>query len=247
MENEKNELQSYSPPGLISQALSQNVPIETLERLMDLQERWQTGQAKTSYLKAMSKFQSICPELKKSKKVNYPSKSGGNVKYEYTPLSTITKSIRESLSECGLSYRWEFEDKDNLIICYCIVSHIDGHSEKTFMSAGKDTTGNKNDIQSIGSTRTYLQRYTLIGALGISTADEDNDGRSSDKPKETIPEPKAKRDFAAEANKCETQSQLSKWWGSLSLQEKKFAQTAKDKRKELLDQPVDMTNPLNLK
>lgn len=209
MENEKNELQSYSPHGLISQALAQNVPIETLERLMDLQERWQTVQAKTSYLKAMSKFQSICPELKKSKKVNYPSKSGGNVKYEYTPLSTITKSIREALSECGLSYRWEFEDKDNLIICYCIVSHTDGHSEKTFMSAGKDTTGNKNDIQSIGSTRTYLQRYSLIGALGLSTADEDNDGKTSQQPKEQIPEPKAKADVIVEKiNNCKSRKEL---------------------------------------
>jgi hypothetical protein len=118
MENEKNELQSYSPHGLISQALAQNVPIETLERLMDLQERWQTGQAKTAYLKAMSKFQSICPIVKKTKKVNYPSKIGGTVKYDYTPLNIVTKTIQQSLSDCGLSYRWEFEDRDNLIICY---------------------------------------------------------------------------------------------------------------------------------
>jgi hypothetical protein len=44
------------------------------------------------------------------------------------------------------------------------------------MEAGKDMSGGKNDIQQIGSTQTYLQRYTLIGGLGLSTADEDNDG-----------------------------------------------------------------------
>lgn len=234
MDNEKNELQSYSPHGLISQALAQNVPIETLERLMDLQERWQTGQAKSAYLKAMSLFQSICPELKKTKKVNYSSKSGGNVKYEYIPLATITKSIRESLSECGLSYRWEFEDKDNLIICYCIVSHIDGHSEKTFMSAGKDTTGSKNDIQSIGSTRTYLQRYSLIGALGLSTADLDNDGETSGKPKENIPEPKSKTDPIIEKIKnCKSRKELDTLWGTLSEKEQpNYINNFQDKGKE---------------
>jgi hypothetical protein len=222
MSEEKNELQSYSPHGLISQALAQNVPIETLERLMDLQERWQTAQAKTAYLKAMSKFQSICPVVKKTKKVNYPSKTGGNVKYEYTPLNIVTKTIQQALSDCGLSYRWEFEDKDSLIICYCIVSHIDGHSEKTFMSAGADTTGNKNNIQSIGSTRTYLQRYTLIGALGLSTADEDNDGKTSEKPKEPIPEPKTKSDPIIEKiSNCKTVKELNDLWPSVPSDKQK--------------------------
>jgi hypothetical protein len=55
------------------------------------------------------------------------------------------------------------------------------------MSAGADSTGNKNNIQSIGSTRTYLQRYTLVGALGLSTADEDNDGKTSGNPKRVNP------------------------------------------------------------
>ena len=45
------------------------------------------------------------------------------------------------------------------------------------MESGLDTSGAKNDIQQKGSTQTYLQRYTLIGALGLTTADEDNDGK----------------------------------------------------------------------
>jgi uncharacterized protein (DUF3820 family) len=51
-----------------------------------------------------------------------------------------------------------------------------GHSESTTLSAAKDGSGNKNDIQARGSAATYLQRYTLIGALGLTTANEDVDG-----------------------------------------------------------------------
>jgi hypothetical protein len=191
----ENEQLTYSPHGLLSQALAQNVPIETLERLMDLQERWDAKQAKSAYLNAMSKFQSLCPVFKKNKKVNYPSKSGGgNVKYNYTELGSITKTIQPFLEECGLSYRWEFEDLEDKIKCDCVISHVAGHSERCSMRAGKDSSGNKNDIQSIGSTRTYLQRYTLIGGLGLSTADEDNDGNIPEPgkgKKEEIPEPKS--------------------------------------------------------
>lgn len=177
---QNNELQSYSPQGLISQALAQGVPVETLERLMDLSERWEAKQAKSAYLSAMSKFQSIVPEIIKSKK-------GHNSKF--APLSKITKTIQSALETCGLSYRWKFDDVDGQIKCSCIASHIDGHSETDTMIAGKDSSGNKSEIHAIGSTRTYLQRYTLIGVLGLSTADDDNDGQTIDT-KEPIPDPK---------------------------------------------------------
>ena len=46
------------------------------------------------------------------------------------------------------------------------------------MSAGRDDSGNKNSIQAVGSTTTYLQRYTLKAALGLAASDDD-DGRST--------------------------------------------------------------------
>lgn len=232
MGEETKELQSYSPQGLISQALAQNVPIETLERLMDLQERWQANQAKAAFLRAMSDFQSKCPNLMKSKKVDYPSKSGGqNVKYGYTPLDKITKTIKDVLKECGLSYRWEFEDIDDKMRCWCIVSHVDGHFEKSSMVAGKDSTGNKNDIQSIGSARTYLQRYTLIGALGLSTADEDNDGKTTKPDASKIPEPETDP-IIVKANECKTIAEVNKIYSGLTSEQQPKYIDALRKRKE---------------
>ena len=61
----------------------------------------------------------------------------------------------------------------------CIIAHRDGHSEENTLSAGRDDSGKKNSIQSIGSTITYLQRYTLKSALGLA-ASADDDGRSSE-------------------------------------------------------------------
>ena len=48
------------------------------------------------------------------------------------------------------------------------------------MEVQADKSGSKNVIQAVGSAVTYGQRYTLIGALGITTADEDIDGRLPD-------------------------------------------------------------------
>lgn len=169
-----------NPSALLQLAVQQNLDIDKLEKLMQLQERWQAQQARKQFLGAISQFQAICPAIEKTKKVAF-----GNTKYSYAPLGDIAATIKKPMSDNGLSHRWEIgEDADNIVVT-CIISHINGHSERTIMKGGKDGSGNKNAIQSSGSTVSYLQRYSLIGALGISTADEDMDGHKEEAPTPT--------------------------------------------------------------
>ena len=176
MENEIVKQNSGATPAeLLQLAVQQNLDIDKLEKLMQLQERWQAGLARKDFLSAISKFQALCPPLEKTKKVGFKT-STGFTSYSYAPLGEIAATIKKAMSDNELSHRWEIEDITDKIICTCIISHINGHSEKTTMSAAKDSSGGKNEIQQRGSTITYLQRYTLIAALGISTADEDVDG-----------------------------------------------------------------------
>ena len=46
----------------------------------------------------------------------------------------------------------------------CQITHELGHSESVEMTAPPDDSGGKNTIQSIASTKTYLERYTLLAA-----------------------------------------------------------------------------------
>lgn len=156
-----------SPAKLMSIALENNADVDKLEKLMLMQERWDANQAKKAYFDALTNFQKKAPVIKKVKQ-------GHN--YKYAPLSDIVAQIKNALHECGLSFRFEQNHNEGIEIT-CVVTHVDGHSERTMMKAAPDTSGSKNIIQAAGSTVTYLQRYTLIGALGISTADEDMDGR----------------------------------------------------------------------
>ena len=216
----QNEQLSYSPQGLISQALAQNLPVETLERLMDLSDRWESKQAEIAYTLAMNKFQNDVPEIKRTKK-------GHNGKY--ADLAIIKKVIRPFLKENGLSYRWQFEESNDKIKCNCIVSHIKGHHESDSMVAGKDATGNKNDIQAIGSTRTYMQRYTLSAVLGLTTVDVDDDGESSTSgKKEPIPAPQEKKpavtndvNWGKLIKQCETTKALTALWNKMNPEERK--------------------------
>jgi len=176
MEN-NNQLQVIeSPANLISMAIEKGASIEQLEKLLALKERWDAAQANKSFLSSMSNFQKDVPAIQKKKQVGYTSKAGVLVGYKYAELGEIDESIKASMAANGLSKRWEINEDGEKLICTCIISHVDGHTERTTMSSIKDASGGKNEIQSRASAISYLQRYTLIGALGLTTASEDNDG-----------------------------------------------------------------------
>ena len=173
-----------TPAALLTTAIQSGLSIEHLERLIGLQNQWEAKEARKEFFHALSNFQMSVPEIKKTKKVGFEHRDGGGkTEYFYATLSDICNSIREPLSHNGLSYRWEIDDQPEKITVTCIITHADGHAEKTTMVGQADNSGKKNLIQQRASTVTYLQRYTLIGALGISSADMDNDGQSGSKDK----------------------------------------------------------------
>lgn len=160
-----------TPDNLLAMAVQKGADVDQLEKLMTLKERFDAGEAKKSFYTAMTNFQSIVPSIRRTSNVSF-----GNTSYNFASLGAIAEQIREPLKACGLSYRYE-QNHEKGIEVVCVITHVDGHSERTPMSAGADTSGQKNAIQGIGSTVTYLQRYTLISALGLTTADDDIDAK----------------------------------------------------------------------
>ena len=166
---------------LIEVALTSGADIDKLERLLVMQQTWEAGQARKAFFQALSGFQSNLPPIKKTKEASFPTRTGGHMTYSYASLDDIAEAIRFSLKEYGLSYRFEQRfEPGGFIWVKCIVSHKDGHSEECSMPAMADTSGQKNVIQQIASSITYLRRYTLTGALGIATTDQDLDGAEVD-------------------------------------------------------------------
>lgn len=200
--------------------------VDQLEKLMQLQKDWEDRQARKDFFYALSQFQMDCPSLQKVKNVDYTTKEGGKVNYKYIPLAIVQETIREPLHKNGLSFRWEIEDKADSLNVTCVLTHLNGHSERTSMSAKADDSGKKNAIQARGSTITYLQRYTLIGALGISSADVDNDGgkQKADPDPEWIGEGKKATDEQMKA----TLTKIINGTVTLEIATKHFSFKAKD-------------------
>lgn len=168
-----------TPDQLLRLAVDKDLDIDKLGKLMELQRQWNADQARKRFFEAMVEFQSKCPEIRKNKSVSFGSDN--KAAYQYAPLSDIERQIKDLMKDCGLTKRWETKEEGEKISVTCIITHIEGHSESTTMSAKQDESGKKNAIQAKASSITYMQRYTLIGALGIGTADNDIDGRFTEK------------------------------------------------------------------
>ena len=174
---------ALTPAQLVQVAVQRGDNLEYVRELMQLEREWKADRAREAYIRAMSAFKAEPLKLTKDKHVQFTT-SRGVTEYNHATLAQVVDAVVASLSRHGLSHRWETQQEANKITVTCVITHELGHSERTTLFAAPDDSGGKNSIQAIGSTVSYLQRYTLMAATGLAARDMDNDGRSAGKPPE---------------------------------------------------------------
>lgn len=159
---------AITPMDMLDRAVASGASVETLDKLMALQDRWERNEARKAFDRAIASAKAeIKPVVR--------NREGHNSK-RYVDFAAIAREVDPVLTRFGLSYRFRTEQTDRINVTCILFGH--GHSEESRLSGPPDTTGNKNAIQAIGSTLTYLQRYSLVQALGLAAADDD-DGKAS--------------------------------------------------------------------
>jgi hypothetical protein len=165
---EPQALVTMTPMDMLARAVQSGADLDMIEKLMNLQERWEAGNARKAFEESLAKAKGEIPVIIRNA-------SGHNSK-KYADFAAIAKVIDPILARHGLSYRFRTTQTDKISVTCVLFGH--GHSEETTLSGPADASGSKNAIQAIGSTLTYLQRYSLVQALGLAAA-EDDDGRNS--------------------------------------------------------------------
>lgn len=159
---------------LLQQAVQAGTSPESLEKLLDLQERVLSRNAQAAFTAALAQFQARCPAIQKLKEVKDRS---GRLMYRFAPLEDIVAQIRGLLAELGLSFSFDSDtDGAGGTTVTCTIRHAAGHAERCKVAVPATSGHNTNASQNMGIQLTYGKRYALIGALGITTADEDADG-----------------------------------------------------------------------
>ena len=160
---------------LVRMALERGADVGTLERLVALAERERQHAARSAFYAAMSRFQSQMPRIAKTREVK---RTGGGVMYKFANADDITAAIREHEAACGFSHRFEFQPGEKGgCTSTCIVTHLEGHEERTAVTIPPTVGQNTNAAQNTGIEMQYGMRYALLGAFGITTGQDDTDGR----------------------------------------------------------------------
>lgn len=141
---------------------------------------------------ALSAFQGELKPMEKSGHVEFPTKSGGTLKFNYTPLGEIMSVIYPMLAKHGLAVRHEVTKEGvEAILTHETYRATEIKTERVLANSEGDHTreifakGIENEIRSgivkisygnemkdTGAAITYARRYTLTMVLGISSEDD---------------------------------------------------------------------------
>jgi hypothetical protein len=165
------------PMQMLQKALEKDVSVEVLAKLLDLQERWEATQARREFDAAFAAVKAEVGIIKKT--------GVGHNRTAYASMADIARALDPIIAKHGLSYRFRSQRVGNEMVMTCVVCHRAGHFEENSLPAPLDTSGSKNPTQAVGSTSTYLQRYTLVQAFGLAASvngdvinDDDGQGAS---------------------------------------------------------------------
>ena len=148
---------------------------------------------------ALSAFQGELKPMAKSGKVKFPTKTGGVLEFNYTPLGEIMSTIYPILAKHGLSVRHEItkegveailthetyehstydvmiqdlrESKDLATETKPFICTHKKGEDKNQIRSGIVALKGGNEMKDTGAAITYARRYTLTMVLGISSEDD---------------------------------------------------------------------------
>jgi len=190
--DEENVNSQSSSLALLQQAISDpTINPENLKQYLAVKKEWEADEALKLFNSAIHKAQSEMPVI---------VKDGWNdhTKSKFAKLETVAKGIKSVYTDNGFAVSFSEEpcDREDWLVIIMTVRHVGNHVEQYRRYAPIDDTGTKGNatktkIHGCQSTMSYMQRQLLCATFGVTVADEDNDGNTTDAPVEFITQEQA--------------------------------------------------------
>lgn len=170
-------LMQATPDDMIRAALQHSVDVGELEQLYALKRQFDADEARKAWHAAMAEFKRNPPDIVRDM-LNKQYNSS------YASIAATVNTTNEALAPHGLNARWNVieQSKEGMKIA-CILAHKLGHEERVDLWGPLDTSGQKNPLQQVKSTMTYLKIATFEAVTGVASraGNADDDGNGSGK------------------------------------------------------------------
>lgn len=147
-----------------------DMPVEKIERMLDMHERMQKEASRRMFLSALSAMQAELPAATR--------KGTGHNNKKYARFEDVTEALRPHLKENGFSLTYRIKQSEKAITIVGVLGHASGHAEETEITLPADASGSKNNVQAWASSVSYGKRYVALTLTGIAT-DDDDDGKAA--------------------------------------------------------------------
>lgn len=201
-----------TPAHLLQLAVEQGRDLAYVEKLMDLQARWEASQALKAYNEAFAAFKAEAVVVIKNREFGTGPLAGR----KYAELASVVDGATPALSRHGLSISWKLtkDDKDWLEVT-CTLKHAGCHFEVVSMGGAPDVGGAKSAIQARVSTKTQLERHTMMAICGLAAREEEPPPNSSKVTEADEAVLQVGRDEAMKG-----MVPLTAWWGTLNAKQR---------------------------
>ena len=135
--------QAATPATLLAMAVQQGADLEKLEKLMELQQRWEANEARKAFNTAFAAFKADAVAIIKRTEI----KDGPLKGKFHANLFDVVDAVTPGLSKHGLAISWSLtEDTKDWMRVTCTLRHVSGHSESVAMGAAPDAGPGRNAI-----------------------------------------------------------------------------------------------------
>ena len=148
-------------------ALNPEVDVAKMQQLLEMQLTIMDKQAEQAFARDFALMQADIPSVLKR------GKSNNNT---YATYDDLMDAVRGPAALYGFAISFEPDSSDGVHMkVIAEIRHREGHVKTSTMTLPFETSGSKNQVQAIGSAQKYGMRYALVGMLGLSTHDGDDD------------------------------------------------------------------------
>lgn len=147
---------------------------EKISQLLDIQERVENRQAEREFNAAFARLLPRLPRLVKRGKIEMGTK--GSI--AFVTVEDMDAAIRPLYTAEGFSLSFLSDACPTGIVRIAMLSHKAGHSITSRMQLPPDKGPGRNDLQALGSSMSYADRYLTRGLFNLIAEGEDDDGNA---------------------------------------------------------------------
>lgn len=150
---------------------------EKITAILDVQERVLAKRAEQEFNDAFLRLRGKLPIIKKGDIVAYENKKNGKMEaaFKFAKWEKVQAIIDDIIASEGFDLTFDSHVHPNGTAVIAILHHTGGHTRRTSTPPIPiDSGGGKNNVQGVGSSMSYGQRYATKFALNLRFEDDDD-------------------------------------------------------------------------